>query len=66
MMFTPHVREYSTFEMEWVVGQAGLSIIERTTEACYEDTDVQVVEAIRNLGGPGICRDDTTFILATR
>lgn len=66
MLYTPHVREYAALEMEWWVCQAGLSIIERTTEACYEDTDQQVIEAIKALGGPSICRDDTTFILATR
>lgn len=66
MLYAPHVREYTTFEMEWFLGQAGFSVIERTTVACYEETDAAIVQVIEGLGGPGICRDDTTFIFARR
>lgn len=65
MLFSPHVREYSVPEIEWWVSQAGFRIVERTTEACYEDTDPAVIESIKSLGGPSICRDDTTFLFAT-
>ncbi len=65
-IYNPHVREYTAKELEWWVDQAGFSILERTTETCYEEPDAAIMDMIARAGHSTDLRNDTTFIIATK
>ena len=65
MLYKPHVREYAPGEVEWWVHQAGLKVVELSTEACYEQPDSAMVGMLNSVGTSNHLRNDTTFLWAT-
>jgi Methyltransferase domain len=65
-IYSPHVREYTARELEWWVDQAGFSILERTTETCYDEPDQRIMDMIARSDYSTELRNDTTFIIATK
>lgn len=65
MLYKPHVREYAPGEVEWWVHQAGLKVVELSTESCYEQPDSAMVGMLNSVGASKHLRNDTTFLWAT-
>jgi SAM-dependent methyltransferase len=66
MLFKPHVREYAPGEVEWWVHQAGLKVVEVSTQPCYEGVDSAMIGMLNSVGASKHLRDDTTFLWATK